>query len=146
VQAIQFTADQSVLNDAKMQQMNVTNVCNAVEVFTVKGTGIPTPTSLTSSPVQSPITPVKPSTNDSALLAIKQEPVTPSLRFSLSPPPTTSVEQGLTLLSLDEQVQKVADADPEFAAAFQRQKERELEEAKLICLLDNKEACLMCSG
>jgi ribonucleoside-diphosphate reductase subunit M1 len=56
------------------------------------------------------------------------------------------VEQGLTLLSLDEQVQKVADADPEFAAAFQRQKERELEEAKLICSLDNKEACLMCSG
>jgi ribonucleoside-diphosphate reductase subunit M1 len=56
------------------------------------------------------------------------------------------VEQGLTLLSLDEQVQKAADADPEFAAAFQRQKERELEEAKLICSLDNKEACLMCSG
>jgi hypothetical protein len=51
VQAIQFTADQSVLNDAKMQQMNVTNVRNAVEVVTVKGTGIPTPTSLTSSPV-----------------------------------------------------------------------------------------------
>ena len=89
--------------------------------------------------------PVKPSTNDSASLAIKQEPVTPSLRFSPSPP-TTSVEQGLTLLSLDEQVQKVADADPEFAAAFQRQKERELEEAKLICSLDNKEVCLMCSG
>jgi len=95
--------------------------------------------------VRSPITPVKPSTNDSASLAIKQEPVTPSLRFSPSPP-TTSVEQGLTLLSLDEQVQKAADADPEFAAAFQRQKERELEEAKLICSLDNKEACLMCSG
>ena len=50
-QAIQFTADQSVLNDVKMQQMNVTNVRNAVEVVTVKGTGIPTPTSLTSSPV-----------------------------------------------------------------------------------------------
>jgi hypothetical protein len=47
----QFTADQSVLNDVKMQQMNVTNVHNAVEVVTAKGTGIPTPTSLTSSPV-----------------------------------------------------------------------------------------------
>jgi len=79
VQAIQFTADQSVLNDVKMQQMNVTNVRNAVEVVTAKGTRIPTPTSLTSSPVRSPITPVKPSTNDSALLAIKQEPVTLSL-------------------------------------------------------------------
>jgi ribonucleoside-diphosphate reductase subunit M1 len=56
------------------------------------------------------------------------------------------VEQGLTSLSLDEKVQKAADADPEFAAALQRQKERELEEAKLICSLDNKEVCLMCSG
>jgi ribonucleoside-diphosphate reductase subunit M1 len=145
-QAIQFTVDQSVLNDAKTQQTNATNVRNAAEVVTAKGTGIPTPTSSTSSsPVRSPITPVKPSTNDSASLAIKQEPVTPSLRFSPSPP-TTSVEQGLTSLSLDEKVQKAADADPEFAAALQRQKERELEEAKLICSLDNKEACLMCSG
>jgi len=79
-QAIQFTVDQSVLNDAKMQQMNATNVRNAAEVVTAKGTGIPTPMSSTSSsPAQSPITPVKPSTNDSASLAIKQEPMTPSL-------------------------------------------------------------------
>jgi len=145
-QAIQFTVDQSVLNDAKTQQTNATNVRNAAEVVTAKGTGIPTPTSSTSSsPVRSPITPVEPSTNDSASLAIKQEPVTPPLRFSPSPS-TTSVEQGLMSLSLDEKVQKAADADPEFAAALQRQKERELEEAKLICSLDNKEACLMCSG
>ena len=48
-QAIQFTVDQSVLNDAKMQQTNATNVRNAAEVVTVKGTGIPTPTSSTSS-------------------------------------------------------------------------------------------------
>jgi len=53
---------------------------------------------------------------------------------------------GPYVVSLDEKVQKVADADPEFAAALQRQKGRELEEAKLICSLDNKEACLMCSG
>jgi len=35
-QAIQFTVDQSVLNDAKMQQMNATNVHNAAEVVTVE--------------------------------------------------------------------------------------------------------------
>jgi len=50
-QAIQFTIDQSVLNDAKTQQTNATNVHNAAEVVTVKGTRIPTPTSSTSSPV-----------------------------------------------------------------------------------------------
>lgn len=36
--------------------------------------------------------------------------------------------------------------DPEYAAALQRQKDRELEEAKLMCSLENKEACVMCSG
>ena len=32
------------------------------------------------------------------------------------------------------------------AAALTRQKERELEQAKLMCSLENKEACLMCSA
>jgi ribonucleoside-diphosphate reductase subunit M1 len=47
-------------------------------------------------------------------------------------------------LSLDGSVAQVV--DPEYAAALQRQKERELAEAKLMCSLENKEACLMCSG
>ncbi|KAN0087482.1 Ribonucleotide reductase, barrel domain containing protein [Tylopilus felleus] len=38
------------------------------------------------------------------------------------------------------------EVDPEYAAALQRQKDRELEEAILACSLENKEACLMCSG
>ncbi|KAG8214508.1 ribonucleotide reductase [Butyriboletus roseoflavus] len=38
------------------------------------------------------------------------------------------------------------EVDPEYAAALQRQKDRELEEAKLTCSLENKEACVMCSG
>lgn len=38
------------------------------------------------------------------------------------------------------------EVDSEYAAALQRQKDRELEEAKLACSLENKEACLMCSG
>lgn len=38
------------------------------------------------------------------------------------------------------------EVDPEYAAALQRQKDRELEEAKLMCSLENKEACVMCSG
>ncbi|KAJ7587001.1 ribonucleotide reductase alpha subunit [Mycena floridula] len=36
--------------------------------------------------------------------------------------------------------------DPEYAAALQRQKDREIVEAQLQCSLENKEACLMCSG
>ncbi|KAI6147461.1 ribonucleotide reductase [Pisolithus tinctorius] len=38
------------------------------------------------------------------------------------------------------------EVDPEYAAALQRQKDRELAEAQLMCSLENKEACLMCSG
>lgn len=38
------------------------------------------------------------------------------------------------------------EVDPEYAAALQHQKDRELEEAILACSLENKEACLMCSG
>jgi ribonucleoside-diphosphate reductase subunit M1 len=41
---------------------------------------------------------------------------------------------------------KAAQEDPEFAAALARQREKELEEAKLMCSIENKEACLMCSG
>jgi len=47
---------------------------------------------------------------------------------------------------MDERTAKAAEQDPEFAAALQRQRERELEQAKLMCSLENKEACLMCSG
>jgi ribonucleoside-diphosphate reductase subunit M1 len=47
---------------------------------------------------------------------------------------------------LSEKTQAAAEADPEFAAALQRQREREEEEAKMLCSLENKEACLMCSG
>ncbi|KAG9097821.1 ribonucleoside reductase large subunit Cdc22 [Ceratobasidium sp. UAMH 11750] len=42
--------------------------------------------------------------------------------------------------------QTPAQIDPEFAAALERQRQRELEEAKLYCSLENKEACQMCSG
>ncbi|KDN41031.1 hypothetical protein RSAG8_07737, partial [Rhizoctonia solani AG-8 WAC10335] len=39
-----------------------------------------------------------------------------------------------------------AQIDPEYAAALERQRQRELEQAKLYCSLENKEACEMCSG
>ena len=76
----------------------------------------------------------------------KVEPVTPANGLISPPPSATSLEQVTASLSLDEKTQAAADADPEFAAALQRQKDRELEEAKMLCSIENKEACLMCSG
>ena len=49
-------------------------------------------------------------------------------------------------LSLDERTKQAADRDPEFAAALQRTREREAEQAKLMCSIENKEACVMCSA
>lgn len=68
---------------------------------------------------------------------------------SPSPSPPSSgaaTPSAPTPVSLDERTVKAAAEDPGFAAALQRQRERELEEAKLLCSIENKEACLMCSG
>lgn len=138
-QAIKFTVDSSYLKNAgKKSQAKPNGVVREA-----------TPT---------PSTPIKkePST------PIKQEPVTPSLVTPLtngapvSDPPSPSstvvatndaaLASATATLSLDERTQKAAEADPEFAAALQRQRDRELEQAKLMCSLENKEACLMCSG
>lgn len=120
-QAIQFTVDQTALKAANKQPA-------------AKGPSVPATPSRT----------------------IKQEPITPSLRSDPPSPSTASavtsdsedakLANGTAALSLDERTQKAAEQDPEFAAALQRQRERELEQAKLMCSLENKEACLMCSG
>jgi len=44
------------------------------------------------------------------------------------------------------QVSEAAQNDPGFAAALQRARERQLEAEKLMCSLENKGACLMCSS
>jgi ribonucleoside-diphosphate reductase subunit M1 len=49
-------------------------------------------------------------------------------------------------VGLDEAQRLAVERDPEFAVALLRKKARELEEAKLACSLENKEACVMCSG
>lgn len=146
-QAIQFTVDQSLIKDAKKL-----NAAKEVPVGVDRkprgnGVGITTP-SPSPSPVRTPA-------RHDVSIAIKQEPITPVLssigsssNTGLVSPPSSaiSLDRALSSLSLDEKTQAAADADPEFAAALQRQRQREVEEAKLQCSLENKEACLMCSG
>jgi ribonucleoside-diphosphate reductase subunit M1 len=65
----------------------------------------------------------------------------------VSPPPSAaSLEQATASLSLDDKPKSATETDPEFAAALRRQRDRELEEAQMLCSIENKEACLMCSG
>ena len=141
-QAIKFTVDSSYLKNAVKKPQ--------AKADSVNGTA----------------TPIAPAT------PIKEEPVTPSLSTPVTngktngvngingvassdpPSPSSAVVASndgelasvAGQLSLDERTQKAAEADPEFAAALQRQRDRELEQAKLMCSLENKEACLMCSG
>ncbi|KAJ3575356.1 hypothetical protein NP233_g1163 [Leucocoprinus birnbaumii] len=124
-QAIQFTVDQSVLSQVKKQ---TPTAASARPVVAAKANGIPTPIASPSS-LQAPPTPSTPSSAEPA-----------------EPQPSTSATDALASLSLDEKTKKAAEEDPEFAAALQRQRERELADAKLQCSLENKEACLMCSG
>ncbi|KZT11824.1 ribonucleotide reductase alpha subunit [Laetiporus sulphureus 93-53] len=139
-QAIQFTVDQSMLKETK--EVKTAASVTPKRVPMSNGDGYASP----------------------GHVSIKQEPITPNLnRLSASnhstqsSPAMTSSSTSLTDeadslperaagLSLDERTQKAAEQDPEFAAALQRQRERQLEEEKLMCSLENKEACLMCSA
>lgn len=127
-QAIQFTVDQSLIQDAKKAQANAKHP--AAE--------IPTPPSSAAVAAAALVA----SENTTASSPAQQE------NKSATTTSSTSVAQGLSELSLDEKVKKAAEDDPEYAAALQRQREREEaeEEARLSCSLENREACLMCSG
>jgi ribonucleoside-diphosphate reductase subunit M1 len=139
-QAIQFTVDQSVLKSAKAQNAVAANTKaqNVAAAAQQKSVSLPTPSS---SPAPSPVATSKVVLNAAP---VKEEPAAHTSSSSLRTP-SVSLETPVGLSS-DEKTGKAAEADPEFAAALQRQKDRELEAAKLMCSLENKEACVMCSG
>ena len=146
-QAIQFTVDQSVLKSAKAQNVSAANTkaLNAAAAANglPKSGSLPTPSS---SPAPSPVIVPTPVLATGSSSSVQAESMAPTLSSSSSLPTPSVSRNMLAELSSDEKTRKAAEADPEFAAALQRQKDREIEEAKLMCSLENKEACLMCSG
>jgi ribonucleoside-diphosphate reductase subunit M1 len=140
-QAIQFTVDQTALKSAQ----SLTD--GTASDRKING----------SAPTRAPVF-----QNDTAIVKGKSDLPTstpsgsslPSSSASISSASTPSspgqaietIDQSVASMSLDERTSKAAEADPEFAAALQRQRDRELEQAKLTCSLENKEACVMCSG
>ena len=141
-QAIQFTVDQNVLSDAKKA---VTSPTNGIM------TPSPSPSPMTMSKVkQEPVMPTV-SNNRSSISAQRsdsssQPPESPTHSHYGSPFSEPTAMREPEPLSLDGVATKAAVEDPEYAAALQRQRDRELEEARLQCSLENKDACLMCSG
>ncbi len=136
-QAIQFTVDQSVLKDAKKQQ--TTSALVGRPTIRNTGGGIPTPSqSLSASPARNAPT-TTPLTADSKS---EDTPILSSSGSTSSDISTISLDA----LSLDDGTLQKAEANPEYADALKRKYVRELEDAKLQCSLENKEACVMCSG
>lgn len=136
VQAIQFTVDQSVLAEAATQKAAAakgpapTRTSPPAPTYT-NGTsatnGLKAPNGVSSAPSPSVVSPAPSSPAPSDIAPAAPSPIAgPSSALS--------------------KTEEAAAKDPEFAAALARQQEREMEQAKLLCSLENKEACLMCSG
>ncbi|KAJ2921215.1 hypothetical protein H1R20_g15879, partial [Candolleomyces eurysporus] len=135
-QAIQFTVDQSLLKTAKEQQKQGQQQTPGTAAPSKPTGGLSRPNGGIPTPQASP----NPATSSSA-------PAAAAEASSSSPTSATdAATNGLASLSLDEKTRAAAEADPEFAAALERKRLRDLEEAKMLCSIENKEACLMCSG
>ena len=127
-QAIQFTVDQSILQKAK-------------EANQAPRASPPAPP-----PAAAPsVTESSPSSNNFASRHGSSGIMTPTTPTTSSPAPSTlnGAGSGASAAPATNEEKKV---DPEYAAALERQQQRELEEAQLLCSIENKEACLMCSG
>ncbi|GAA5883417.1 hypothetical protein JCM16303_003785 [Sporobolomyces ruberrimus] len=121
VGAIKFTVDQATLNSAKAanaKPIAAPVVAAVAAVPTTKTNGAS----------------IRDITNGVSRTSISSAPVKPT------PAPVSVLEPVKT--------EKTEGDDEEisYEEAVRRREERELEEAKMLCSLENKEACLMCSG
>jgi len=127
-QAIQFTVDASYLKSAKKAQQEAK---------------VPKK----SQPVPNPIPSISPPPVVAKVST--PTPITPALDTTIPSPAstvTTNSETAISSATTDNATTDGKETDPEYAEALKRQKERELEQEKLMCSLENKEACVMCSG
>jgi ribonucleoside-diphosphate reductase subunit M1 len=151
-QAIQFTVDQSILNDAKVQNANakttkapaVVNGTPAVSTLALNPDSSVTSPALSSSSSreQSPATPLTPARrlDPEATITLRNAGSVGVVQYLPPTAPPAGEEDAEAMLA------RMAVEDPEFEAALKKLKERELEEERMYCALENKEDCLMCSG
>jgi ribonucleoside-diphosphate reductase subunit M1 len=131
-QAIQFTVDHSLVKEVREQKAAAS----------------------AATPVPSQSGPAAKAFQPRTIVKVDMPPPTyeeaekgPTTSESESTPVTTMTpDPEDPYAGLSEQQRAAAEADPGFAEALRRKKEKELEQAKLMCSLENKEACVMCSG
>ncbi|KAI9511576.1 ribonucleoside-diphosphate reductase large chain 1 [Russula earlei] len=152
-QAIQFTLDHSLVAQVKQQQESH----EITKTAPVRPPASFTPTSqlihpsvvpeITTKAVTGP--PSVPATTTDLATTTASTPATVINGSTPSSPPSPLTLAGShndTLAGLDTAQRRAAERDPEISAALLRKKAHELEEAKLACSLENKEACVTCSG
>jgi ribonucleoside-diphosphate reductase subunit M1 len=155
-QAIQFTLDHSLVAQVK-QQKEQQDAQPSPKTAPVAHPIASTPTTQSARPsvihevtTKSVAVPSTISATDVDPVAAASTPATETSNGSPSSTPayplTPAESHEDALAGLDEVQRRAAEKDPEYAAALLRKKARELEEAKLACSLENKEACVMCSG
>ncbi|KAJ6487986.1 ribonucleotide reductase alpha subunit [Mycena sanguinolenta] len=144
-QAIQFTVDQSILNDAKVQnaKAKAAKASAAVPVSEAPAPTAVAPLTLPSPPLSSPSSSSRdessstPTGGREPAVVVQKAPGTPAVLSSAPPAGDAEAEAMLAQMAAE---------DPDFAAALKQLEDRKLEEAKMYCALENKEDCLMCSG
>jgi ribonucleoside-diphosphate reductase subunit M1 len=141
-QAIQFTVDKSILDDAKVQNANA----KASKAALQKVSGAPAPTTAVPGFTQGSSLPSSPSPGESPIPSREREATATIIPVTLRSIPPASAATSAVDDETTAMLAKMALEDPEFAAALQKLKDREHEEAKMYCALENKDECLMCSG
>ncbi|KAJ7266992.1 ribonucleotide reductase alpha subunit [Mycena haematopus] len=148
-QAIQFTVDQSILNDARVQNANAKATKASAAAAAVSEALVTTiATAVPPMPPSPPLSSASSSSRDESLptsargrqppVIAKEVPVAATVLASAAP--TAGDAEADAMLA------QMASEDPDFAAALKQLEDRKLEEAKMYCALENKEDCLMCSG
>lgn len=77
---------------------------------------------------------------------VKESTPNPTTPVSATSTAATPTDASVSVETTDSVTLDGNEVDPEYAEALRRQKEKELEREKLMCSLENKEACVMCSG
>ncbi|TIB72227.1 hypothetical protein E3Q22_00573 [Wallemia mellicola] len=140
--AIQFTVDKQALEEAKATQKSkpstpskTGSITSSVERMKLDDSNA------RSNAAKSVSTPIRAATISRAVSGIEN---TPSIKRTLSSHVETDENQPTKSVDLGEETEDEEEIDFETAKA--RLEAKKLEQEKLVCSIENKEACVMCSG
>ena len=143
-QAIQFTLDHALVKEVREQKAAAAAAPAPAPAPVVTAT-VSAPSPEPAPKALQPRTIVKTTTVNSGMATPPPEtPVTPSTTSSKSSTPVPAPAADDEFAGFSDEQRAAAARDPDYAEALRRQMEQEA--ARLQCSIDNKEACVMCSG